>query len=87
LFLTRSELLRAGLRANNVESTVGAGDAMVAGLAAALIEEAGLDRIARLSTAFAVGKLGCAGPHLPARDRIEALAASVETEILMGEKQ
>lgn len=87
LFLSRSEQLRARLKANEVESTVGAGDAMVAGLAAALIEEAGLDRIARLSTAFAVGKLGRAGPHLPAKDRIEALAASVETEILMGEKQ
>ncbi|WP_240962237.1 1-phosphofructokinase family hexose kinase [Sphingobium sp. TB-6] len=85
LFLTRSEALRARLTAQSVESTVGAGDAMVAGLAAALIEGAGLDRIARLSTAFAVGKLGCAGPHLPARNEIEALAACVETDILMGE--
>jgi 1-phosphofructokinase len=80
-------MLRARLTAHGVESTVGAGDAMVAGLAAALIEGAGLDRIARLSTAFAVGKLGRAGPHLPTRDEIEALAASVETDILMGETQ
>ncbi|QGP79708.1 1-phosphofructokinase [Sphingobium sp. CAP-1] len=87
LFLTRRETLRARLVSDHVESTVGAGDAMVAGLAAALAEGAGLERMARLSTAFAVGKLGQAGPHLPARDRVEALAARVETEILMGEKQ
>lgn len=87
LFLTREEGLLARLIAERVESTVGAGDAMVAGLAAALTEGAGLERIARLSTAFAVGKLGRAGPHLPDKTKIEALAARVETGTLIGEKQ
>lgn len=87
LFLTAAQVLHARLTATRVESTVGAGDAMVAGLAAALSEEAGLERIARLSTAFAVGKLGLPGPHLPKMDEIEALAASVGIEALVGEKQ
>lgn len=87
LFLTREEALLARLTAEHVESTVGAGDAMVAGLTAALTEGAGLERIARLSTAFAVGKLGRAGPHLPGKDIIEALAARVATQAFTGEKQ
>jgi len=58
-------------------STVGAGDAMVAGLAAALAEGADLPRMARLATAFAVAKLGRAGPHLPERACVEALADEV----------
>lgn len=87
LFMTREESVRARLAVERVDSTVGAGDAMVAGLAAAFAEGAGLERVARLSTAFAVGKLGRAGPHLPTRDRIEALADHVVTEAFMGEKQ
>ncbi|WP_313808757.1 1-phosphofructokinase family hexose kinase [Sphingobium sp.] len=87
LFLTRQEALHARLSAERVESTVGAGDAMVAGLAAALSEGAGLERIARLSTAFAVGKLGRAGPHLPDQSIIEALAARAEIKAFIGEKQ
>ncbi len=59
-------------------STVGAGDALVAGILAALTEDPGPDRLARLATAFAVGKLGLPGPNLPSRDAIERLAASVE---------
>ncbi|WP_375194304.1 1-phosphofructokinase [Sphingobium sp.] len=87
LFLTCQEALLARLTVEHVESTVGAGDAMVAGLASALAEGAGLERTARLSTAFAVGKLGQAGPHLPEKARIEALAAQVATEAFTGEKQ
>ena len=59
------------------ESTVGAGDAMVAGIAAALSEGAGLERIARLGTAFAVGKLELFGPNLPKKAHVEALAGEV----------
>ena len=50
---------------------------MVAGLAAGIAEGAGLERIARLSTAFAVAKLGRPGPHLPDLATIDALAAQV----------
>lgn len=63
-------------------STVGAGDAMVAGLAAALAEGLGLEALARQATAFAAGKLGRAGPHLPPKDEVRALAARVTVEPL-----
>lgn len=58
-------------------SSVGAGDAMVAGIAAALAEDKGLEDVARQGTAFAAAKLTLPGPNLPARDRIEALMRQV----------
>jgi len=77
LFVDRETTLAAALPAKTVLSTVGAGDAMVAGLAAALVEDAPLERLARLSVAFAASKLDRIGPYLgPAAD-IERLAASV----------
>lgn len=58
-------------------SSVGAGDAMVAGIVAAQLDGMPLDANARLATAFAAGKLTRLGPHLPGdRDR-QALAATV----------
>jgi len=86
LFVTRDAALRAALPALRVASTVGAGDAMVAGLIAGLREhgglqeERGLDRLARLSTAFAAGKLSRPGPNLPPRADVEALAAHVQLQ-------
>ncbi|MBB5374248.1 1-phosphofructokinase [Acidocella aromatica] len=80
LFITQSQVLRASLPVVHAASTVGAGDAMVAGIMAALREEAGLERIARLSTAFAAGKLTLAGPNLPPRGDIEALSANVKIQ-------
>lgn len=92
LFLSRKGALVARLTADAVASTVGAGDAMVAGIAAALIEGGDLERIARLSTAFAVAKLGQAGPHLPDVGQVKALADTVNISaveqsnaVLMGE--
>jgi 1-phosphofructokinase len=82
LFLSGEGAFAAKGRAGTIASTVGAGDAMVAGIAAALAEGAGLERIARLATAFAVAKLGLAGPHLPGRTAVEAIAADVEIEAL-----
>lgn len=75
LFCSDQGLVRARLPAVAGGSSVGAGDAMVAGLTAALAEGADLERIARLASAFAVGKLGLAGPNLPDREFIEKLAA------------
>lgn len=83
-YVTKNAMVRASLATAPPLSTVGAGDAMVAGLAAALWEGAdpdsqdGLERIARLSTAFAVGKLGGLGAHLPAPSQVETLASWVE---------
>jgi len=67
LFLREDEIVRARPLPVAVGSTVGAGDAMVAGLVAALITDASLDDLARLSTAFAAAKLGCIGANLPHR--------------------
>ena len=78
LFVSDDGAVLAHLAAPSVVSTVGAGDAMVAGLAAAMAEGASLERTARLATAFAVAKLGLAGPHLPGRVEVEALAHQVK---------
>lgn len=77
LFLSAECTVATQLVLGGITSTVGAGDAMVAGIAAAFEEDAGLERLARLATAFAGGKLGMTGPNLPARGAVEALAAEV----------
>ncbi|GLR65940.1 phosphofructokinase [Acidocella aquatica] len=78
LFVTAQAVLRAALPALRVTSTVGAGDAMVAGIIAALSENAGLEATARLATAFATAKLQQAGANLPARQIVETLCAQVQ---------
>jgi 1-phosphofructokinase len=50
---------------------------MVAGIIAGLREQAGLERLARLATAFAAGKLLRPGANLPPRSAVQALAAQV----------
>lgn len=77
LFLRDDEIVQAAPLSVSVASTVGAGDAMVAGLVAALIVDASLKGIARLSTAFAAAKLGCEGANLPSRERVLTLADEV----------
>ena len=77
LFVDRETALAAALPAKKALSTVGAGDAMVAGIAAALIESASLDRLARLAVAFATSKLDRIGPFLGPIEEVERLAAAV----------
>jgi 1-phosphofructokinase len=77
VFVTAEAALHASAPPVAAASTVGAGDAMVAGILAAMAEDAGLERIARLGTAFAVCKLGQAGPNLPGRDVVEECAGNV----------
>ncbi len=77
LFVDRQAALAAALPAKKALSTVGAGDAMVAGIAAALIEGASLERLARLAVAFASSKLDRIGPFLGPRQEVERLAAAV----------
>lgn len=82
LFVSDGQALRGRLPPVNALSTVGAGDAMVAGLIAAFQADGPLEEVARLSIAFAVGKLGRFGPNLPDAATVRALAAQVElTEI------
>lgn len=77
LFLTREQVLLAQPLRMTVTSTVGAGDAMVAGLVAARLENLSLMESARLATAFSAAKLTRLGPHLPAPGEVRALAAQV----------
>jgi 1-phosphofructokinase len=87
LYVTGAEVLHARLPVIRAASTVGAGDAMVAGIIAALREAAPLERIARLATAFAAGKLGQAGPNLPGKDVIDELVKNVTiTDLGKGPK-
>ncbi len=60
-----------------VASTVGAGDAMVAGLVAGFAQGLDLPACARLATAFAVSAVTRVGAHLPARAELESYAAQV----------
>ncbi len=90
LFVTAARALVGRLPPVAALSTVGAGDAMVAGLVAALAEGAedlaggddlaegaGLERVARLAVAFAAAKLAGVGPNLPSITAVEDLAARV----------
>jgi 1-phosphofructokinase len=77
LFVDRQTALAAALPAKKALSTVGAGDAMVAGIAAALVEGASLERLARLAVAFASSKLDRIGPFLGPVEDVERLAAAV----------
>ncbi|MBU2962718.1 1-phosphofructokinase [Citreicella sp. C3M06] len=65
-----------------VVSTVGCGDAMVAGLIHADTLGLSLADSARLATAFSLGALGEIGPHLPAPARIEDHARAVTVTVL-----
>lgn len=63
-----------------VASTVGAGDALVAGLVAGLVEGRPWDEVGRRATAIAAAKLARVGPHLPERAALDALAERVAVE-------
>ncbi|GAC1442313.1 MAG: 1-phosphofructokinase [Vulcanimicrobiaceae bacterium] len=77
LFVGATGTFVATLATHDVASTVGAGDAMVAGIAAGLRAGADIDAVARLATAFAVAKLARTGAHLPSEETVRALARDV----------
>ena len=78
LFLNRQEALLAHPAKAEWISTVGAGDAMVAGLVAAQIAGLPLAGCARLAIAFSSAKLARLGPHLPPPGQVLALAETVQ---------
>ena len=78
LFVTADAALVARLPPVAALSTVGAGDAMVAGIVAGLAADASLDDIARLGVAFAAAKLGGVGPNLPSPAVVRDLAAAAQ---------
>ena len=77
LFVTAEECLHAIPPEVAVKSTVGAGDAMVAGFVAGSLRGWSLADCARLATASALGALTQLGPRLPAAAVVESLMAQV----------
>lgn len=75
---TRWQVFRAQALTVPVASTVGAGDAFLAGLIASLLEARPWGECGRRASAFAAGKLARLGPHLPESAVLDALAARVE---------
>lgn len=78
LFVTAEECLQAIPPAVEVKSTVGAGDAMVAGFVAGRMRGASLSECARLATACALGALTQLGPRLPPTPVVESYMGQVE---------
>ncbi|WP_420239853.1 1-phosphofructokinase [Telmatobacter bradus] len=83
LFLTREEALVARPPKVKVVSTVGAGDAMVAGLVSAQTQELTLEETAALATAFGAYAVTRCGAGLEA-ERVTALKEQVKLEKLAG---
>ncbi|GJD88065.1 Tagatose-6-phosphate kinase [Methylobacterium hispanicum] len=82
LFLGEAGAVHARPPATAVASTVGAGDALVAGLVASLHEGLALPDTARRALAFAAAKLAREGAGLPPRPEVEAIAATVRVEAI-----
>jgi 1-phosphofructokinase len=64
-----------------VKSTVGAGDAMVAGVIAGQIQGLSLPDCARLATAFSLGTITRLGAYLPTPEELQAYAQQVTVRI------
>jgi 1-phosphofructokinase len=79
IFIDAHEAVHAAPPRVTVKSTVGAGDAMVAGIVHGTLQGLGLEERARLATAFSLGALGQLGPRLPPREVIEAFRERVTT--------
>ena len=82
IFVTGHEAVLAVPPKVTVKSTVGAGDAMVAGIVHGLQSDLPTAELARLATAFSLGALGEIGPHLPPRSAIEAFIPRVTIQKL-----
>ncbi|WP_374497368.1 1-phosphofructokinase [Vogesella indigofera] len=68
------------LTLSDIHSSVGAGDALVAGLVAALNAQLAWPEVLRLGMAFAAAKLGQFGPNLPPRQEVCQLAERIQIE-------
>lgn len=82
LFVNRQQALLAHPLQTPLISTVGAGDAMVAGIVAARLADLALPECARLASAFSAAKLARLGPHLPSPETVRALAQTVQISSL-----
>ena len=86
LFVSERHVLLGRPPVQLLTGTVGAGDALVAGLVAALAVDAEPERVARLALSFAAAKLAQQGPSLTDRDAVLAQMdrMSIERLVLPG---
>jgi 1-phosphofructokinase len=84
LFVESGTALLAQPPRVEVRSTVGAGDAMVAGILLGTLRGLDLAARARLATAFSLAALGEVGPHLPAMQVVESCIARVDIRLLQN---
>jgi 1-phosphofructokinase len=77
MFMDQTSTLIAVPPPVQVKSTVGAGDAMVAGFVAGQIQGLNLADCARLATAFSLGAITRTGSSLPARETLQAYSQQV----------
>ena len=80
LFVERGAAVLAVPPNITVKSTVGAGDAMVAGIVTGTLRGLDLSDRARLATAFSLGALGEIGPRLPPPDVVESFVPRVRIQ-------
>ncbi|MDQ4078454.1 MAG: 1-phosphofructokinase [Chloroflexota bacterium] len=80
LFVTEQSVVAARPPSIDAKSTVGAGDAMVAGIVAGQLRDAPLPTCARLGTAFAVDAISHIGSGLSSAEIIEAYMRQVAIE-------
>lgn len=67
-----------------VKSTVGAGDAMVAGLVAGQVRGLSLSDCARLATAFSLGAITRTGQNLPTPEALQEYSQQVSVQTMTG---
>ncbi|MBD0267749.1 MAG: 1-phosphofructokinase [Cyanobacteria bacterium Co-bin8] len=81
-FVTAAAAFHAQPPPTEVKSTVGAGDAMVAGTVAGLVQGADWADCARLGTAFSLSTLGLLGPHLTNVETVRGLCDRIKLRSL-----
>ena len=84
LFVDAATTLIATPPQVQVKSTVGAGDAMVAGLIAGQIQGLSLPDCARLATAFSLGTITRLGSELPAPETLQMYSDQVSIHTRSG---
>ena len=82
IFAEETERIQVRPPAVVVRSTVGAGDAMVAGFVLGKLRGLDLEGCARLATAFSLGTLTTVGPYLPPSDTVEKSMDEIEVRVL-----
>jgi 1-phosphofructokinase len=82
IFAEGTERIQVSPPAVVVRSTVGAGDAMVAGFVLGKLRGFDLEGCARLATVFSLGTLATVGPHLPPPDTVEKSMDEIEVRVI-----